>query len=76
MTDPTGITVTRSTAVPVLPSTDAEMVAWPTASAFTIPVGLTVATAVLSESQVGDRPATTAFVVLRTVATAWVLSPT
>ena len=64
----TGAAATFTVAVPVLPSLVAVTVAEPGATAVTVPLGATVATAVLPELHVTTRPVSTLFDASRVVA--------
>jgi hypothetical protein len=76
LTEATGIGVTVSVALPVWPPLAAMMWAVPTASAVTVPLLDTVATAVLSEVHVTVRPVNTLLAASRSIALAWAFCPT
>lgn len=68
--------VTVTAAVPVTPSTVAEIVALPTATAVTTPLLLTVATAVFPELHITGRPVSVAPPASRALAVSCRVPPT
>src|SRR6188472_2045899 len=70
-----GGAVTVTVAVPVFPSLVAVIVAVPTATAVTVPLGATVATAVLLDVHETARSVNTLFAASRTVAVRFPVCP-